>query len=279
MAFESSSVKQNLTAFPGGAYFNSPIGPGDVYVPTGGVFRVRNLPLPSLIMFAYKMTPNQEPFLISQLPQWAITERFDVNAKGEGNPTKDQMRLMVQSLLADRFKLAVHYETRQMPILALVQDDSGQFGPLLQRHPEEATCPTTPSLPSPPPTAPPQPLAIDMRFPVPCGGIVSMPASAPGRVRSGARNVSLDLIANSISQTDIGEDRPVVNKTGLDGNFDFAIEFGPETPSRDKSKPRPSGEPPTFAEALQEQLGLKLVPRTGSLDVLVIEYIQELSPN
>lgn len=279
MAFESASVSQNITAVPGGVYFNFPIGPGDVYIPNGGVFRVRNLPLPNLIMFAYKMTPNQEQSLISQLPQWAITYRFDVDGKAEGNPTKDQMRLMVQSLLADRFNLRVHYETRQIPILALVQDGSGQLGPLLQRHPDESSCPTTPGIPTPPPTAPPQTIAIDTRFPVTCGGIVGMAASGPGRVRTGARNVSMDLIANSISESNIGEDRPVVNKTGLTGNFDFAIEFGPEVPRSANPGSRAHTAAPTFAEALQEQLGLKLVPQTGSLDVLVIDFIQELPPN
>lgn len=279
MAFESASLAQNLTEFPGRVFFNLPIGPGDVYTPTGGLFRVRNLPLANLIIFAYKITPNQEQFLISQLPQWAITYRYDVDAKAEGNPTKDQMRLMVQSLLADRFKLAIHYESRQIPILAVVQVDSGQFGPLLQRHPEDSPCPTSTAAPSPSPEAQPQTVSIDTRFPRICGGIVGMPPSAPDRVRSGARNVPMDLIVNSIEPEDTGSDRPVVNQTGLTGGFDFAIEFVPgrPAPAEPSSGSKPTG--PTFLEALKEQLGLKLVPQTGSLEVPVIDFIQELLPN
>lgn len=279
MAFQSASVKQNLTAFPGRVYFNFPIGPGDVYTPTGGLFTVRNLSLANLIMFAYKMTPNQEQFLMPQLPQWAITYRYDVDAKAEGNPTKDQMRLMVQSLLADRFKLTVHYETRQIPILALVQDASGQFGPLLQRHPDDLPCPTSQAAPSPSPGAQPQTIPVDTRFPGICGGLVRMAPSAPGRVRSGARNVTMDLIANSISEGDIGEDRPVVNRTGLTGNFDFAIEFGPELPRSANAGSQPNAAAPNFAQALQEQLGLKLEPQTGSMEVFVIDFIEELPAN
>lgn len=279
VAFESSSVTQNPTEFPGRVFFNMPIGPGDVFTPTGGLFRVRNLPLPNLIIFAYKMTPNQEAFLISQLPQWAITYRYDVDGQAAGSPTKDQMRLMVQSLLSDRFKLAIHFERRQIPILAVVQIDSGQFGPLLQRHPDDLPCPTSTAAPSPSPGTEPQTVAVDTRFPRICGGIVGMPPSAPGRVRSGARNVPMDLIVNSIEPEDTDSNRPVVNQTGLTGTFDFAVEFVPRMPSSTNSNSRANPAGPTFVEALRDQLGLKFVPRTGSLDVPVIDYIQELSPN
>ena len=64
--------------------------------------------------------------MLSQLPKWAITDRFDIQGRAQGNPTKDQMRLMMQSLLADRFRLAVHYETRQVPVFALIVDQPGK---------------------------------------------------------------------------------------------------------------------------------------------------------
>jgi len=187
MSFDTASVQQNTTAPPRAQFFNFPIGPGDVYMPNGGTFRARNLPLVDYIFFAYKITPNQEEFLLSQLPAWAMENRFDIDAKSGGDPTKDQMRLMMQSLLADRFKLAVHFETRQVPVFALLVDKPGQLGPLLQRHPEDTPCPTVSFVPSPPPTAPPQ--ALDNRFP---------------------SLVPMDLIASSLAGSETGTGRPVV---------------------------------------------------------------------
>jgi uncharacterized protein (TIGR03435 family) len=71
----------------------------------------------------------------------------------------------------------------------------------------------------------------------------------------------------------------VVNRTGLAGNFDFAIEFGPELPRSANAGSQPSTAAPTFAQALQEQLGLKLEPQTGSMEVFVIDFIEELPAN
>ena len=69
-----------------------------------------DFPLQVHIEFAYKMMPSREQTetMLAHLPKWVTTDRFIIQAKAEGNPTKDQMRLMMQSLLADRFKLAVH---------------------------------------------------------------------------------------------------------------------------------------------------------------------------
>ena len=149
------------------------------------VFRANNLPLADYILFAYKIAPNQQDLLLSQLPKWAATDRFDIQARAEGNPTKDQMRLMMQSVLAERFRLAAHHETRQVPVFALLVEQPGKLGPLLQKHPEDSVCSNTSFPPSPPPAAPAQ--ALDSRFPATCGGEVPMVPSAPGRVRGGAR--------------------------------------------------------------------------------------------
>lgn len=83
----------------------------------------------------------------------ATTDRFDIQARAEGNPGKDQMRLMMRSLLADRFKLAIHHETRQVPAFAIVLVKPGKTGPQLQLHPNDAPCPTTSSAQDSPQTA------------------------------------------------------------------------------------------------------------------------------
>jgi uncharacterized protein (TIGR03435 family) len=278
MAFDTASVTQNTSGSPGSS-FSFPLGPGDVYIPTGGRFRAANVPLSAYIFFGYKVTDNQEQFLLSQLPKWVTTDRFDIQANAQGNPTKDQMRLMMQALLADRFRLAVHHETRKLPVYALLLEQPGKFGPLLQKHAEGSPCPTTPFTPSPAPDAPPQ--TLDARFPLTCGGIVGMTPSVPGRFRAGARNISMELLATSLTGGASGLDRPVVDRTGLSGKYDFAIEFTPQAngplPSGAKFSPDPSG--PTFVNALREQLGLRLEAETGPVDMLVVDYIEPPAAN
>jgi uncharacterized protein (TIGR03435 family) len=280
MAFDSATVAQNTSPPPYRVTSSFPLGPGDVYVKTGGIFRARNFPVFTYITFAYKVTESQRQFLTSQLPKWAFTDLFDIEAKTQGSATKDQMRLMVQTLLADRFRLSAHYEMRDVPVFALVLDQPGKLGPLLQKHPEDVPCPTTPWAPSPAPMGPPQ--FVDARFPENCGGIVDMAPSVPGRVRRGARNVSLDLVASSMTSGPGSEiDRPVLNETGLTGTYDVAIEFGPDTgptPAVSGGSQRDSTAP-TYLEALRVQMGLRLEPRTGPVTFLVIDYIEEPPAN
>jgi uncharacterized protein (TIGR03435 family) len=278
MVFEDASVRQNTTApSPDEVGSNFPLGPGDVYIPNGGHFRAFNFPLVVYIRFAYKITDSQEQFLLPELPNWVTSTRFDIQGTAQGNATKDQMRLMMQSLLADRFRLAVHYETRQVPVYELLVDQPGTLGPLLQRHPDDIPCPTT--FRSPPPSA--APVTIDSRFPITCGGLLNMAPSAPRRFRAGARNVPMELIASSMAGGASGLDRPVLDKTGLTGTFDFAIEFSPQPddPSAAGGNFRADPTGPTFAEALKDQLGLKLKPQMGPFDVLVIDSVEELPAN
>ncbi len=110
---------------------NVPLGPGNVFTPTGGYLSVVNMPLWALIGFAYKITGDQEQYLRPRLADWVLTERYNVEARAAGNPAKDEMRLMVRSLLAERCKLAVHYETRQAPVVAMVLAKAGENGPAL----------------------------------------------------------------------------------------------------------------------------------------------------
>ena len=277
-AFDAASVRRNTSAPPKARGSNFPLGPGDVYVPNAGQFRAGNYTLLEYLEFAYKLAERQEPFLLSELPKWAITDRFDIQGRAQGNPTKDQMRLMIQSLLADKFRLAVHYEVRHVPVLALVMDQPGRLGPLLLKHPDDSPCTTNAQVPSPSPSSSPQ--FRDTRFPAACGGILGMTPSVPGRFRSGARNISMDLFAASFPVTN-ETDKPVVDRTGLSGKFDYALEFTPElqssSPPSEASRRDLTG--PTLFEALKEQLGLKLEPQMDDIEFLVVDYVQELPAN
>jgi len=277
--FDVASVKPNKSANP--SHSNFPMGPGDVYVPNGGLFSATNFPLATYIFFAYKIQGNQAQYLMPQLPVWAMTERFDIQARAEGNPSKDQMRLMMRSLLADRFQLATHHEIREVPVLTWILSKPGRTGPQLQPHPKGSDCPTeaaSAALASAETPSPSQTVAGG--FPALCNGILAMPPSAPGRLRAGARNVTIGFIADTVSgAASLG--RPMVDQTGLSGTFDFTLEWAPElgspvAPVAD-FQPDPSG--PSFEEALREQLGIKLQSRKGSMSVLVVDRVERPSEN
>ncbi len=143
-SFDVASVKGNKSGNPA-ANSNFPLGPGAVYSANGGHFTATNFSLVSYIFFAYRIVGDQAQAVLTQLPGWVTTDRFDILANTDGDPakdTKDQMRLMMRSLLAERFKMVSHYETRQVPILAAVLVKPGKTGPQLQPHPADAACST-----------------------------------------------------------------------------------------------------------------------------------------
>ena len=196
------------------------------------------------------------------------------------------MRLMMRSLLADRFKFAVHAETRDVPVLAFVLANPGSIrggtrsgtrgnpGPQLQPHPADSPCQTSVA---PPAAAAPIPDTIRQTvaggFPALCNGILGMPPSLPGRSRLGGRNVTIGFMADLLSQR-VNLGRPMIDATGLTRTFDFLLEFTPE-PQGLNAPPDPDG--PTFVQALRDQLGLKLESRKSSMDVIVVDHVEHLA--
>lgn len=270
--FDVASVKPSKPGVQPNSNF--PLGPGDVYVQNGGRFSANNIPLVTYIFFAYKFIGNQAQFLLPQLPDWVKTEQFDIEARAEGNPGKDQMRLLMRALLADRFKLAVHNETREVPVFAFVLVKPGKTGPQLKLHSEGAPCPTEQS-----PAAAQAPVpTVDGGLPALCNGIFGMPPTVPGRARAAARNVTMAFIADSLSAgANLG--RPMIDKTGLTGTVDFSLEFTPEI-----RVPLPPGaEVPvdglSFQEALRDQLGIRLQPDKSSTSVVVLDHIEHPAAN
>jgi uncharacterized protein (TIGR03435 family) len=272
--FEVASVRPSKSDAP--PYSNFPLGPGDVYVPNGGLFSAKNLPLVTYLFFAYKIIGNQGQYLLPQLPEWANTERFDIQARATGNPGKDDMRLLMRALLADRFKLAMHNETREVPVLAFVLWKPGNTGPSLQPHLETAPCPTNAPTPSQQATAetPAPSQTVAGGFPALCNGIFGMPSSTPGNERIGGRNLTLKFIADSLSGgADFG--RPMIDKTGLTGTFDFTLEWAFEN----RSPTTPGADPldatgPSLQEALRDQLGIKLQSDKASMSVYVLDHVE-----
>ena len=228
------------------------------------------------LRFAYKL--GQADLL--SLPGWVYNDRFDIEARAPGIPTKDQMRLMMQSLLVDRFKLVSHTKRQMMPVLDLVLAKAGRTGPQLQAHAAKASCATAST--SQPVGAAPSAASTSsdaQLTEIPCGRAGPMPATVAGRGRLVGRSVTIGRIAALLMNPFTGLDRPVIDRTGLPGAFDFSLEWSlPADPaSQPDSRPEDTG--PTFLEALQEQLGLKLKSSKGPVDVLVIDHVERPTEN
>jgi bla regulator protein BlaR1 len=247
--------------------------------PPGGRLVVQGS-LSDLIGFAYKSmaTREQEQATLSHLPKWVASDEFVIEAKADGNPTKDQMRLMMQSLLADRFKVALHFEKRDESVLALLLDKPGKTGPRLRPHAEGLPCDakwTSPPDPSSPSVAPGGFMPI-------CGPVRAIDGPNNAAIL-GARDVTIQHLAYYLGTippvSEFG--RPVVDETGLSGTFDFSmsVTLVPRGASAPGTEAQPDTGGSTFEEAMKEQLGLKLKPTRAAIQVLVIDHVERPSPN
>jgi uncharacterized protein (TIGR03435 family) len=275
-AFDMASMKLSKSGGPAGgdkSISNIPLDATDAHAATSGELSATNFTLLSYIGFAYKLSGKELGEVITKLPKWALTDHFDVEARAAGDPTKDQMRLMMQALLADRFKMAIHYDVRQVPVFGFTLASAGATGPQLHAHVDGSPC-ATPTRPRNSASDPP-PLAIFRGgfpgFPAVCGGFAPL-----GALRAGARNVTMQQIA-ALLDTVAGLNRPLADQTGLSGTYDFVIEFVP----RRGGPPLGDGEldqsPVGFAGAMRQQLGLALAATTGPEDVLVVDHVEPLA--
>jgi bla regulator protein blaR1 len=209
-----------------------------------GRFARASATLRQLIQYAYDVQPLQ----VTGGPAWASTSRFQVDARTERTTTPAQMRAMVRRMLAERFALKAHTDVRDRPIYRMVvAREDGKLGPSI--YPTDGT---------------------------ECGGSNPQPCDlatwSGGLMSSGMGLHQLAVALFSTSQT-TGVDRPVVDQTGLAGMFGFTLMF-----SSFNTAPQVSSDPSIFT-ALQEQLGLKLEPARGPVELVVIESVEQPTPN
>lgn len=273
--FEVASIKRNLSA-------SGQVTRG---MQPGGRVTFINTPVRQLILVAYGL----QPFQLIGGPSWLTSDRFDVIASAGTTATPEQLNLMLRSLLADRFNLKAHTETREMPIYSLVKArEDGKLGDSLK--PAAADCgPTGRGRPStgrqgvpsgvdgrdaPLPRPEPGAAAAASGPTVGCRAMI-----APGRIIMGGQPLSqlAAMLSNQVG-------RPVFDKTGLTGGYDFELVFMPEGGRGGPVGPLPPGAPalppidpdaPTLVTAVQEQLGLKLESERGPVEVLVIDSIDQ----
>lgn len=195
------------------------------------------------------------------------------------------MRLMMQSLLEERFHLVVHREMRQVKEFAAVLMNPGKLGPNIRPHPADEPCSSIYVAPKEgdPPPAPPNPQAFARGFPLRCRTFGPGPASAPYFKTEGALDLPMEAIVGMFSGLgNLG--RPVVDQTGLTGTYDWYFEFLPELPPGLPAGAELPGRPgdasgPSFNEALHKQLGIKLAPFYGPYDYLIVDHIDRPTAN
>lgn len=293
MSFDVASVKPSAS----NRNPSFPLDDGNAYVPGGRL--VASFPLWFCIRFAYKLGGSfqERAAAVAHLPQWADKDYFEIEARAQGKPTKDQMRLMMQSLLADRFKLTVHFETKEAPVFGLTLVNPGTLGPKLIPHEQGPPCPDSYTPPSAPPsddTFPPKEV-----YPPNCNS--GQERAKNGVFQTGARNVPMSYLADLIYNMGFqaGEvDKPVLDKTGLTGTFDYTILYAPGTyitytsgtisfallnngspgaPNPNAAAADPKG--PLFLDAVRQQSGLRLEPSKGPIRSLMIDKVERPSPN
>jgi len=209
-----------------------------------GQFSTRNTSLKDLLIFAYGVHPDQ----IQGLPGWAAEDKYDIVGKpdheGMGNDT--QIRSMVKKLLTERFSLVIHREKKEISAYTL---NIGKTGSHKLTANESGV-----NLPG-------------------IGG------RGPGSI--GVRNATMDQFAGFLQARIV--DRPVVNKTGLAGKYDFTLTWRPDqlgpTPPNAPPPPADLESRPDIYTAMQEQLGLRFQAERAPVEILVIDKASKPSEN
>jgi uncharacterized protein (TIGR03435 family) len=263
LQFEVASVKPNrsgsenarMTTQPGGRYIGT------------------NVPLRLLILHAHQLADSQ----LAGGPAWVSSDRFDITAKGEGEfqsisstPSSEttRLQLMLRALLADRFKLVLRAESRDVPSYALVLGRTDRkLGPKLQPSTTDCAARMAAMRAGKPPSQPPS------GFRVVCGL-----QTGPGIIAGG--DITMEQVVGSLSSAL----RSVVNdRTGLTGRFIVDLSWTPEPTSQGLDRNAPpaaidlSG--PSLFTAVQEQLGLRLESTRMPIKVMVIDRVEQPTPD
>jgi uncharacterized protein (TIGR03435 family) len=249
--FEAVSIKRNKS----GSDFVS------IQPSPGGRLTATNVTVANLIAWAYVVRTSE----IENAPAWADSEGYDVAAEAEGNPRFDAfqptLETMFRSVLAERCKLILHRETKQLPVYSLVIAKRGSK--MHQLAGNGSDCLEHPNPENP------------------CGQI-RLPQ--PGQLT--ARRANISALVFVLSRL---LDRPVIDQTGLTGSYDFDLKWPLEPLVRPPSSAGPAPIPdresiaaamaPAVATAMEEQLGLELQSSKGPVEILVIDHLERPSEN
>ena len=225
LTFDVASIKPAAPPTPDGQgriFMRGPSGGPGTKDP--GRINYPFMSLKNLLMNAYDVKNYQITG-----PAWLDTERFDITATMPPDTTKEQFRIMLQNLLAERFKLTVHHEKKELPMYSLTV---AKGGPKLKESEPDAPGTDMDAPPAPPPL-PPGPPKIGPdgfpQLPAPMGGRGGMfMMMMPGRARVMAQKQTMQDLANRLTSQ---LNRPVIDNTGLTAKYDFTLTFAPDSVS------------------------------------------------
>ena len=228
LAFEVASVKESTSLETGGSLF---------FLPEGGV-RASNIAARGLISIAYEL----ESYQLLNAPAWSSDTRYNIEAKAAGKATREQTSLMLQALLAERFKFTFHRDRREVDGFALVRVQKDRLGPQLRlsQFDCEKAFETTPACRS--------------------GRI----GGDQARLISTTPAMIVQIVVNSVKA-------PVSDETGLTGRYDVDLQWTNEV--------APADDRPSIYTALQDQLGLKLERRRVTTDVVIVDRLERATPD
>jgi uncharacterized protein (TIGR03435 family) len=284
--FDVASVKPAIPPTPDGRGMMRIAGPsGGPGSKDPGRIRYPYMAMKNILMNAYDVKNFQ---IVG--PSWLDTERFDITATMPPDTTNQQFRVMLQNLLAERFKLTIHRETKELPMYSLVV---AKGGPKMKESVEVPAVKDDGEPPTPPPL-PMQPKIGEDGFPI-------LPMLGGGR--GGLFTIMMNGRARMIGQLQTMQDlatrltnmlsRTVTDATALKAKYDFTITFSPEGMNGAMGPMPPPPPPPpggggsvavSVAEseplldifgAVQAQLGLKLEPKKGPVELIVIDHIEK----
>lgn len=252
--FEVASVK------PAAGRFGQRGGPG---TSDPGQIVYNGVDLQSLIYRAYRVRANQ-----LSAPAWLAEEHYDIVAKVPAGTTPDELRLMFQNLLAERFRLKVHHESRVMEAYALTM---GKNGPIMTAYPTALPEGSQDGVM-------PRPTGIDKDgfFLFPPGSVAGMMGSSDGQTRINLAREPVTELCNFLSRL---VRAPVLDRTGLPGRYDVRLRFAsepsgapePDDADSPSSVPKAFDPAPVLYRALENQLGLKLERKRLAVDFLVVD--------
>ena len=237
----------------------APDAPGPFVRPSPGRLSITNMTLLQMIRFAYGegLAYNLE---ITGGPSWMDKDRYDMEGKSAGQVSLTERRLMLQTLLADRFGLKVHTDSKEVNVYAMtVVRSDGKLGPKVQ--PWDGMCGGR--------DAPPA--NVNPKGPR-CGAFFR----PPGMEFEG---VTMEIVADMLSNPNINLGRPVVDKTGLTGEYTMQLEFQFRPPGPAGAEAPVDQFSASLSTALREQLGLKLQSAKGNVDVIVVDQASRPTEN
>ena len=270
-AFDAASVKVNT----------SMASPTSTVTRRDGHVTITNHSLRLLMAIAFDLDVNQAAVRFVGMPPWSDSQGFDIQAEVAGAPDLAQKRLMLQALLTERFRLATHHETRELPVFALVPAQSNRLGPRLVATRDDSSCDVDRTPSSPPAAERREPRsaadAAALAIPaIPCGRTIG--SVLPGhrdQAWTAGHHVTMTELAESIGSMTPLDRGVIIDRTGLTGRFDFTMDWNPQIQEVAIAPADALGV--SFRQALLEQLGLKLEPQSGPVDVIVIDRVERPS--